>query len=332
MYKDNIRSWYRSILDKDRLALSKAITLIESQKPEDLHKTKELMELISESRESQSFRIGITGPPGVGKSTLIDALGQLIIQEGHRLAVLSIDPSSTISKGSILGDKSRMQTLSLDANAFLRPSPSSNQLGGISRSTRNSILLLEAAGFDRILVETVGIGQSETDVAQICDLVICLIQPASGDELQALKSGIMEWADMFVVNKSDGVLESAARETYAELHVVMNHLPMREVNYKQNIQLVSALNIESVKQLLFHINEFYNLLNINNELFNNRNVKLGSYFEKYWLDFLKDKIQESPSFNEVQKSLRQEIQSGNIEIEKAFEKLINFIFALQLDK
>ena len=194
---------YKSGLNAgDRLILSKAITLCESQLPED-----ELLAslLIEETlgQSEHSFRIGITGIPGVGKSTFIEAFGLYLIQQGHKVAVLSVDPTSSLNHGSILGDKTRMNELSLNRNAYIRPSPAGKQLGGIAEKTRENILLCEAAGFNVILIETVGVGQSETAVKHLSDFMILLMISGAGDELQGIKRGLMELADMVLINKSD---------------------------------------------------------------------------------------------------------------------------------
>lgn len=197
----------------NRRALSRAITLIESSRSDHRDRA---VRLLDELPPRQALRIGLSGTPGVGKSTFIEAFGKLLTGRGLKVAVLAVDPSSTRSGGSILGDKTRMETLSRDPNAFIRPSPSQAQLGGVARRTREAVRLCEAAGFDVILIETVGVGQSETLVADMSDLFILLLAPAGGDELQGVKRGIMEIADMILVNKADGELLSTAKRTVAD--------------------------------------------------------------------------------------------------------------------
>ena len=200
------------IADGERRALARAITLVESQRPD--HRA-EATALLAELRtlHREALRIGLSGTPGVGKSTFIEAFGTYLTAQGKRVAVLAVDPSSTRSGGSILGDKTRMERLSRDPNAFIRPSPSQTQLGGVARRTREAIALCEAAGFDVVLIETVGVGQSETMVAEMSDLFLLLLAPAGGDELQGVKRGIMEIADLILVNKADGDLLPAATRT-----------------------------------------------------------------------------------------------------------------------
>jgi LAO/AO transport system kinase len=203
------------IRNGDRRALARAITLVESARPD--HRTQALALLDALRRPlRQALRIGLSGTPGVGKSTFIEAFGLLLTAEGAKVAVLAVDPSSARSGGSILGDKTRMERLSRDPLAFIRPSPSQTHLGGVARRTREAVALCEAAGFDVVLIETVGVGQSETLVAQLCDIFLLLLAPAGGDELQGVKRGIMEMADLILVNKADGAFGPAALRTLAD--------------------------------------------------------------------------------------------------------------------
>lgn len=201
------------LLAGNRRALSRAITLVESSRADHRRRAVALLDALP---DRPALRIGLSGTPGVGKSTFIEAFGKLLTGQGHRVAVLAVDPSSVRSGGSILGDKTRMETLSRDPNAYIRPSPSQAELGGVARRTREAIRLCEAAGYDIILIETVGVGQSETLVAEMTDLFILLLAPAGGDELQGVKRGIMEMADLVLVNKADGDLLATARRTVAD--------------------------------------------------------------------------------------------------------------------
>lgn len=199
----------------DRRALARAITLVESGRDDHRAQATALLEALKATNR-QAIRIGLSGTPGVGKSTFIESFGCRLTGQGLKVAVLAVDPSSTRSGGSILGDKTRMERLSRDRNAFIRPSPSQSQLGGVARRTREAIALCEAAGFDVVLIETVGVGQSETMVAEMADLFVLLLAPAGGDELQGVKRGIMEMADLILVNKADGDLKPAATRTCAD--------------------------------------------------------------------------------------------------------------------
>ncbi len=198
----------------DRRALARAITLVESARADHRAQAVELLEAVGTGR--QALRIGLSGTPGVGKSSFIEAFGKMLTGQGLRVAVLAVDPSSARSGGSILGDKTRMERLSRDPRAFIRPSPSQAQMGGVARRTREAVALCEAAGFDVVLIETVGVGQSEVMVAEMADLFVLLLAPAGGDELHGVKRGIMEMADLILVNKADGELMSLARRTRAD--------------------------------------------------------------------------------------------------------------------
>ncbi len=204
----------RRVADGERRALARAITLVESGRADHRAQAVALLEHLGSAR--QAMRIGLSGTPGVGKSTFIEAFGGILTGQGLRVAVLAVDPSSARSGGSILGDKTRMDRLARDPNAFIRPSPSQSQLGGVARRTREVVALCEAAGYDAVLIETVGVGQSETMVADMADLFVLLLAPAGGDELQGVKRGIMEIADLILVNKADGDLASAAMRTCAD--------------------------------------------------------------------------------------------------------------------
>lgn len=235
------------IIKGDRRALARAITLVESGRADHRAQAGELMEALKGHR--QAVRIGLSGTPGVGKSSFIDAFGTMLTGQGLRVAVLAVDPSSARSGGSILGDKTRMERLSRDENAFIRPSPSRSHLGGVARRTREAVGLCEAAGFDVVLIETVGVGQSETVVAEMSDLFVLLLAPAGGDELQGVKRGIMEMADMILVNKADGDLKPAAERTRADYAGALRLLRKRpqDPDGFPKVLLVSALKEDGLK-------------------------------------------------------------------------------------
>jgi len=219
MEKPDISDLSRRIIAGERRALARAITLVESAREDHREQAGALLEALKgpvQGKPCEALRIGLSGTPGVGKSTFIESFGMMLTGQGLRVAVLAVDPSSTRSGGSILGDKTRMDRLSRDPRAFIRPSPSQTQLGGVARRTREAVALCEAAGFDVVLIETVGVGQSETVVAEMSDLFVLLMAPAGGDELQGVKRGIMEIADLIVVNKADGDLKPAATRTCAD--------------------------------------------------------------------------------------------------------------------
>lgn len=230
----------REVLSGDRRALARAITLVESSRAGDREAGNALLEQLT-PYAGRSIRVGVSGVPGVGKSTLIEGLGNHVIDAGHRIAVLAVDPSSAVSGGSILGDKIRMETLSRRPESFIRPSPARGTLGGVTRHTRETMLLVEAAGFDVVLVETVGVGQSETAVSGMTDMFLLMLLPAGGDELQGIKRGIVELADLVVVNKADGDLCAIAARAATDYRNALQLLQPRWEDWEVKVETCSAL-------------------------------------------------------------------------------------------
>ena len=233
----------------DRRALARAITLIESSREDHRRAAEALLETALRPAPTGSIRLGISGVPGVGKSTFIEALGRHIIGAGHRLAVLAIDPSSRRGGGSILGDKTRMPELARNDAAFIRPSPAGGTLGGVARRTRETLLLCEAAGFDVVIVETVGIGQSETAVADMVDMFVLLMLPGGGDELQGIKKGVVELADLILVNKADGEFAPAAQRAVADYRGALRLLRPASSHWKPEVLAVSALTGTNIDKM-----------------------------------------------------------------------------------
>jgi len=227
------------VLEGSRRALARAITLIESTRPDHRAAARALLERLI-PHAGNSIRLGVSGVPGVGKSTFVEALGNHVIDAGHRVAVLTVDPSSAISGGSILGDKTRMELLSRRPEAYIRPSPAGKTLGGVTRRSREALVLCEAAGFDVIIVETVGVGQSETKVAEMTDMFMLLLLPGGGDELQGIKRGIMELADLILINKADDDLKALAGRSAAEYRSALRLLHPRSADWKVEVQTCSA--------------------------------------------------------------------------------------------
>ena len=248
-----------------RVALARGITLIESRKPGHRRRARLLLTLLNEAG-GRSHRAGITGVPGVGKSTLIDSLGVYLTAQGHRVAVLAVDPSSSRSGGAILGDKTRMARLAADPNAFIRPSPSSGTLGGVARTTRETILLCEAAGFDIVLVETVGVGQSEVAVAGMVDFFLVLMLAGGGDELQGIKKGVMELADMVVITKADGGNESAANAAAGDYKSALRILTPPNASWKPPVITISAREGRGIDELWANVMRHHSALEATGEL------------------------------------------------------------------
>jgi LAO/AO transport system kinase len=251
----SIKDHAAQVTGGDRRALARAITLIESTRADHRRQAEALIEELL-PKSGRSLRIGISGPPGVGKSTFIEAFGQYAIAQGKRLAVLAVDPSSRLSGGSILGDKTRMEALSRAEKAFIRPSPAGLTLGGVARRTREALLVCEAAGFDLIIVETVGVGQSETAVAEMVDLFLLLLLPGSGDDLQGIKRGIMELADILVINKDDGDLSAAAARAAADVANALGLMQPRHQGWRPEVLRCSALKNTGIDAIWARVEAF----------------------------------------------------------------------------
>jgi len=251
----SIEEYKSGVLSGDRIALSRAITLVESTLDEDNELGAQLIDELFQFT-GNSFRVGITGVPGVGKSTFIESFGAHILAEGKKLAVLTIDPSSQKTGGSILGDKTRMEKLSQSKNAFIRPSPSGDALGGVAQKTRESMLLCEAAGFDVIFVETVGVGQSETAVKNMVDFFLLLMLAGAGDELQGIKKGIMEMADTIAINKADGSNMDSAKRAKKEYQNALHLFPANENGWIPKVKTCSALNDDGLSEIWKLLKDF----------------------------------------------------------------------------
>ena len=267
----------KAILQGNMTALSRAITLVESTNSIHLQKANDIIQRCL-PHTNKSVRIGITGVPGVGKSTFIEALGTYLTSNGKKVAVLAVDPSSTLSKGSILGDKTRMEDLVKDDNAFIRPSPAGTSLGGVARKSRETIILCEAAGFDTILIETVGVGQSETAVHSMVDFFLLLKLAGAGDELQGIKRGIMEMADAVVINKADGENLKNAKIAKVEFNRALHLYPAKESGWQPKVLLASALKNEGISEI-WELIEAYLKLSKDNKFFDHKRKEQN----KFWL-------------------------------------------------
>lgn len=273
----SVDKFVKQILNNNISYLSRAITLIESSNEKHQEKANQILEKCL-PHSNNSIRIGITGVPGVGKSTFIETFGKHLTNIGKKVAVLAIDPSSSVQKGSILGDKTRMNALALDDNAFIRPSPSGDSLGGVARKTRESITLCEAAGFDIIIIETVGVGQSETTVHSMVDFFLLLKLANAGDELQGIKRGIIELADTIAINKADGPIEKDAKIAKNEFARALHLYPKKENDWSPKVVTCSALNNTGIDAIYKIIQEYISLTKKNNYFRKNRNRQ-----NKEWL-------------------------------------------------
>lgn len=312
------------LIKGDRRSLAKAITLVESSLPEDNAKAQKLLEKIL-PYSGNSLRLGITGVPGVGKSTFIESFGTFLINQGHHVAVLAIDPSSPISGGSILGDKTRMENLSQDDKAFIRPSPSLGFLGGVAQKTRECILLCEAAGFDYILVETVGVGQSEFEVADMVDFFLVLMLPNAGDELQGIKKGILELADAVIINKADGDYLSKATQTMAQYSSAMK-LMRHNPHWKTQVLQCSALEKKNL-DIIYQMIEGYKETSTSSGYFKEKRLSQNKdWFKKIILELINIKLDQNPQFTKTKRKLEEEINKGVALPLVAAQDYVNLIF------
>lgn len=316
-----IEGYLNGILKKDRIILSKAITLIESTKKEDELIANEVLEACLKFKK-QSKRIAITGSPGAGKSTFINAFGKLLLDDDKSLSVLAIDPSSTMSKGSILGDKTRMEDLVNNEKCFIRPTASSNNLGGVARNTRETILLCEAFGFDYIFVETVGVGQSETMVKNMVDLFLLLLLPNSGDELQGIKRGIMEMADIVAINKSEKGNETTAKIAATQVKHALHLFAATEKDWIPQVLNISALEKTGLNELQKNIDAYFLKMETSGFISNNRNQQDLFWFEETILQELQNTFTKDTSIESLKKSLQEKIKNNEINAVQAAKFLV----------
>ena len=294
----------------DRRALARAITLVESSRREDQPAANRLLELLA-PHAGRSIRIGITGVPGAGKSSFIEALGNHVIGQGHQVAVLAVDPSSSISGGSILGDKTRMENLGRRPEAFIRPSPAGRTLGGVTRHTREAMLVCEAAGFDVVLVETVGVGQSETAVAEMTDMFVLLLLPGGGDELQGIKRGIMERADLILVNKCDGAMQAAAARSAADYRHALRLLQPRSTHWQVPVQTCSAHEGTGIAEAWEAIGRFRAALTASGELAAGRATQARAWLWSEMAENLIDSLRENRAMQERVAAIEAAVAAGS---------------------
>ncbi len=321
--KDNqIDRLYEEISNGSRLHLSKAITLLESTSDADKAAGQQLLQKLL-PKTGNSIRIGITGVPGAGKSTFIEAFGLKLAEAGHKVAVLAIDPSSTITGGSILGDKTRMEVLARHPNAFIRPSPSSGTLGGVHKKTRETMLLCEAAGFDILLIETVGVGQSETVVRGMVDMFLLLVLTGAGDELQGMKKGIMELADAIIVHKADGDNLKLAKKTVKEFKQLLHFLQPATIGWTSTVMPVSSLERTGLDTVWETILSFQRKMTESGVWEQRRRSQTTDWFHSMIRDRLIDSFFADQRKKEQVKTLEKQLNEGNVTVANAVEKLFN---------
>lgn len=320
--KPSIEDLTRGVLNGDKSILARAITLVESTRNDDLKQAYALIENCL-LKKSNSIRIGITGVPGVGKSTFIEIFGKKLTGLGKKVAVLAVDPTSTLSKGSILGDKTRMQELVKDPNAFIRPSPSGKSLGGVARKTRETVILCEAAGFDIVLIETVGVGQSETAVHSMVDFFLLLKLAGAGDELQGIKRGIMEMADAIVINKAEGENLKRAQRAKVEFERALQLYPPKENGWTPEVSTCSAIDNVGITEIWEMILQFLDTTKDQGYFESNRQNQ-----NKYWLmqtieELLKQQFYQTSTVKEHLQSMLQKVAQDKISPFRAAELLMN---------
>jgi len=307
--KPNLNDYIKGVLNSDRTILAQAITLVESNSARHIENAQQVIQkLIPQS--GKSIRIGISGAPGAGKSTFIDTFGTYLCGLGHKVAVLAVDPSSTLSKGSILGDKTRMENLSREINAFIRPSPSGGTLGGVARKTRESIILCEAAGFDVILIETIGVGQSEIAVRSMVDFFMLILLPGEGDELQGIKKGSVEIADGIVINKAEGDNITLAKITQQNYKMAVHYIQPATEGWETQVLTASALNNIGIEEIWQSIVEFEKFTKNSGLLEKRRNNQLVNWLHTMLEENIKNMFYKNPSIIMLLPEIEENVLNG----------------------
>lgn len=319
--KMSVEEYVEGVKKGDRMILAKAITLIESNAPKDFDKAQRVLQALL-PRTGHSLRIGITGVPGAGKSTFIEAFGQLLCQQGYKVAVLAVDPTSSITGGSILGDKTRMQKLSREPNCFIRPSPSGGTLGGVARKSRETMMLCEAAGCDVILVETVGVGQSETTVRSMVDFFMLVVLTGAGDDLQGIKKGIMELADAIVVNKADGDNLERAKVNQGEYERMVEFIRPATEGWKTHAYRCSALQKTGLLELWAVMREFEKVTKKSGAFENRRQRQIIAWVKTMIDEHLHNLFYEDPVIKGRLPEVRAAVLAGVVSPSQAVAELI----------
>lgn len=323
-----VETYVKGILAGDITLLSKAVTLVESSKPAHQKIAQEVIAACL-PYSGRSIRIGITGVPGVGKSTFIEALGKYITHSGGKLAVLAIDPSSARSRGSILGDKTRMEELAGDRNAYIRPSPSAGSLGGVARKTRESIVLCEAAGFDHLFIETVGVGQSETAVHSMSDFFLLLMLAGAGDELQGIKRGIMEMADLIAINKADGSNVERAQMARRQYENALHLFPPKDSGWIPRVETCSAVTKAGIPEVWAQIEDYRWQTNQNGYFLKRRNAQASFWMHETIQDQMKQAFYQHPEMKQKIDEFEQQVLKREISSFEAARRLLEYYKTLK---
>ncbi|SPM43102.1 Putative periplasmic protein kinase ArgK or related GTPase of G3E family [Mycobacterium numidiamassiliense] len=319
---DTVDTLAKAIRSGDRAALPRAITLLESTRADHRERAQQLLlELLPDA--GNAHRVGITGVPGVGKSTTIESLGMQLIEQGHRVAVLAVDPSSTRTGGSILGDKTRMARLAVHPDAYIRPSPTSGTLGGVAKATRESVVLLEAAGFDVILIETVGVGQSEVAVANMVDTFILLTLARTGDQLQGIKKGVLELADIVVVNKADGKHLADAQSAARDLTSALRLIYPRETIWRPPVLTMSAAEGTGLTELWETVERHRKVLTEAGEFEARRRAQQVDWTWQMVRDTVLDRVLSNPAVRKIRADVESQVKAGELTPALAAQQILD---------
>ncbi|EKF23808.1 LAO/AO transport system ATPase [Mycolicibacterium hassiacum DSM 44199] len=319
---DPVSTLAAAVRNGDRAALAKAITLVESTRSDHREQAQQLLMQLTEA-SGDAVRVGITGVPGVGKSTSIEALGMYLIERGHKVAVLAVDPSSTRSGGSILGDKTRMARLAVHPDAYVRPSPTAGTLGGVAKATRETIVLVEAAGYDVVLVETVGVGQSEVTVAEMVDTFVFLTLARTGDQLQGIKKGVLELADIIVVNKADGEHTLEARKAARELTGAIRLIYPRETLWRPPVLTMSALEGTGLAELWDTVLKHRQVLMDAGEFEARRRTQQVKWMWSMVREAVLDRLLSNPAVTEIRAEVERKVRDGELTPTLAAQQLLD---------
>ncbi|MBQ3287527.1 MAG: methylmalonyl Co-A mutase-associated GTPase MeaB [Firmicutes bacterium] len=322
--KMTVDDYVAGVLEGDRMKLSRAITMVESNAPKHFAMAQDIVQQLL-PHTGKAVRIGITGVPGAGKSTIIEALGCLLCQQGHKVAVLAVDPSSSVTGGAILGDKTRMEQLSREKNAFIRPSPAGGTLGGVSRKSRETMLLCEAAGYDVILVETVGVGQSETTVRSMVDFFLVVVLTGAGDDLQGVKKGVIELADAILVNKADGDNKTKALVTRADYEQILHYLRPATEGWTTKAYTCSAYTGEGIPEIWDVAMEYINQMKGTGQLESRRQQQNLTWVREMTDDYFRNLIYKNPAIAQPREAIENRVLDGSLAPTKALSEIVAVI-------